>query len=275
MGRKRKVGVMIESFRLGVKGGIEKAKEIGADGFQIYVTQGEMYPDNIDKDQRAEFKKFVADLGLEISALCGDFDWVKGFTDPEHNKVNNPRVKKCIDLAVDLDVRVVIMHVGHLPADENEATYQEALRTTVELSQYAEERDVVLATETGPESPKGLLEFLKKVSSKGIGVNYDPANLVMCGPFDQIGGVGTLRDYIVHTHAKDGVHLGDGQHREVPLGQGGVVFPYWIAALDKIGYDGFLTIEREVGDNPVHDITEAVRFLRSFEEAELPEIPWE
>jgi len=274
MARKRKVGVMIESFRLGVKEGIKKAKEIGADGFQVYVTKGEMYPDNISREQRAEFRRFVAEMGLEISALCGDFNWVKGFLDAEHNKVNTPRVKKCIDLAVDLGVRVVTMHIGHLPADENAAAYQEALRTSIELARYAEERGCVLATETGPESPADLLKFLKKVSSKGIGVNYDPANLVMCGPFDQIGGVGTLREYIAHTHAKDGVCLGGGKYVEVPLGQGGVVFPYWIAALDKIGYDGFLTVEREVGGDPVKDIAEAVRFLRSFETRELPQIPW-
>jgi len=274
MSRRFKVGVMIESFRLGVKAGIEKAKEIGADGFQIYVTQGEMYPDNMDQSKRTEFKKFVADLGLEISALCGDFDWVKGFLDAEHNKENIPRVKKCVDLAVDLGVKVVTMHIGHLPEDESDPVYQEALRTSIELAKYAEERGVVLATETGPEAPAALLAFLKKIPSKGIGVNYDPANLVMCGPFDQIGGVNTLRDYIAHTHAKDGVCLGGGDWIEVPLGQGGVVFPYWLAALDKIGYDGFLTIEREVGGDPVKDITEAMQFLRSFEGKDLPEIPW-
>ena len=57
------------------------------------------------------------DLGLEISALCADFDWVRGFTDPEFNKINIPRIKKCVDLAVDLDTRVVTMHIGRLPDD--------------------------------------------------------------------------------------------------------------------------------------------------------------
>ena len=109
---------------------------------------------------------------------------------------------------------------------------------------------MTLCTETGPEAPARLLEFLRQAPDKGLGVNYDPANLVMCGPFDHIGGVGLLKDYIRHTHAKDGVCLGPGKWRELPLGEGGVVFPYYLAALKAAGYAGYLTIEREDGTGP-------------------------
>jgi len=260
-----KIGVVIDSLGMGPREGILKARELGVDGFQIYVTRGEMYPDNLSAQQRKAFKKFVADQCLEISALCADFDWVRGFTDAEFNRMNIPRIKKCIDLACDLDTRVVTMHIGHLPAEKSDAVYQEVLRTATELAQYAESRDKVLCTETGPESPERLLDFLGQVPSKGIGVNYDPANLVMCGPFDHIGGVKVLAGYIHHTHAKDGVCLGGGAFRELPLGEGGVVFPYYLAALDAIRYDGYLTIEREEGDDRVSDVAHAVRFLRELQ----------
>ncbi len=261
---KRKVGVFVDNLKLGVWNGIKKAKEIGADGCQFYVTKGELYPDNFSKEKRGELKKFVSELGLEITALCADFDWVKGFTNAEFNKVNIPRIKKCIDLACDLNTKVVTMHIGKFPQDESHPIYQETLRTTVELGRYAEERGIILATETGPEDPKELKVFLDKVSSKGIGVNYDPANLVMCGPFDHIGGVKILKDYICHTHAKDGVCLGADKYTELPLGEGGVVFEYYLKALDEIGYDGYLTIERESGDNRIEDVKRAVEFLRTF-----------
>ena len=90
--------------------------------------------------------------------------------------------------------------------------------------------------------------------------HQDPANMVM-GGFDQLGGVSVLGDYIYHTPAKDGTR---NPRKEVPLGQGDVNFPKWIAELDKIGYDGFLTIEREVGADPVGDIVKAVRYLRTL-----------
>ena len=89
----------------------------------------------------------------------------------------------------------------------------------------------------------------------------------------------TLKDYIVHTHAKDGNRFGytnpeqiygiiprDGlvkQYKEMPLGEGSVPYPEYLAALDDVGYKGFLTIEREVGENPAEDIKTAVTFLNS------------
>jgi L-ribulose-5-phosphate 3-epimerase len=107
-----------------------------------------------------------------------------------------------------------------------------------------------------------------------------------------VKGVFTLKDYIVHTHAKDGVKLGDvdprdvyGQYgyvkamahediaamaesgeafREVPLGEGSVDWPAYLGALQQIGYEGYLTIEREVGANPEADIRKAVQFLERF-----------
>lgn len=266
---KRKIGVIIDSFKLGVRPGIQKAAEIGADGFQIYVTGGPMAPENMDKDERENFKRFVAEQNLEISALCGDL--MKGFLDRETNKEVVPRSKEFIDLAVDLETKIVTTHIGHLPEDENAPEWAIGIEAVTELATYAEERGCYFASETGPESPVLLKKFLEKIDCNGIKVNYDPANFIMLGPFDHMGGVSVLKDYIVHTHAKDGICLlkGEGgepnKYLEVPLGQGGVAFKHYLKALDDIGYDGFLTIEREVGQDPVADIKKAITFLRSFD----------
>ncbi|NLB91479.1 MAG: sugar phosphate isomerase/epimerase, partial [Clostridiales bacterium] len=97
---------------------------------------------------------------------------------------------------------------------------------------------------------------------------------------DPVKGVDILKEYIVHTHAKDGRRLfvkdpevvygliseenvTDSSFIELPLGEGDVPFPEWIKALDAIGYNGFLTIEREVGENPYQDIAQAVTFLQN------------
>ena len=91
---------------------------------------------------------------------------------------------------------------------------------------------------------------------------------------DPVAAVHTLKDYIVHTHAKDGrmLHpkrLADGSldgepYIELPLGQGDVDFARYLGALEQIGFEGFLTIEREVGDDPAADIRMAADYLRSF-----------
>lgn len=260
MSKRRKVGVMVESFRLGVIEGLKKAAELGVDGVQIYVTRGEITPEKLDDVERQRFKKMVADLGLTISALCADYG--KGFLDASLNPELILKSKRCIDLAVDLGTSVVTTHIGRLPADHNDPRWLACQAAVTEMAQYAEGRGVAFATETGPESPADLKIFLESIPSKGIKVNYDPANFVMNG-FDPIGGVEILKDYIVHTHAKDGVRI-DNCKQEMPLGQGAVDIPRWVATLDSVGYVGFLTIEREVGPDPVSDITEAVKYLRSI-----------
>ncbi|MCX7934530.1 MAG: sugar phosphate isomerase/epimerase, partial [Planctomycetota bacterium] len=96
-----KIGVIVDSFRLPPREGVRKAKEVGADGFQIYAVQGEMAPENMDAAKRQAFRDFVREVGLEISALCGDCGHY-GF---QHNDAKArdllEKSKRIVDLAVD------------------------------------------------------------------------------------------------------------------------------------------------------------------------------
>ena len=252
-----KVGVFIESFKLGVEGGLEKAAELGADGFQVYCTTGDMLPENMSKENRKQFKKRYEDLGLVLSATCCDY--FQGFVDRDKNKDLLPKVKANIDQAVDLGTTVITTHIGEVPEDDSEPVWDVLMEALTEVGKYAEDRGMTLATETGPESGAVLRRLLDKVGSKGISANFDPANLVM-KKYDYLQAVKDLAPYITHTHAKDG-KWGNG---EVALGDGDVNFPEYIKALQDIGYDGFYAIERECGDDPVSDITKALEFLRTF-----------
>ncbi len=261
MGR-LKVGVMIESFRLGVKKGIQKAAELGADGFQIYVTRGEMAPWNLSQTGRRDFMHLVKSQGLVVSALCGDFGG-GGFVRKEGLEERVEKTRQVLDLSRDLGVPIVTTHIGVVPEDESASELTMMREALNELGDYAAKVGSVFASETGPESGKALADFLKTLSTETVRVNYDPANLVMSG-FDEVAGVRDLADYIMHTHAKDGIRTADGGHQEVPLGQGQVRWEEYLAAMAEIGYDCFFTIEREVGDDPVKDITDAIAFLRKF-----------
>jgi len=255
-----KIGVMAESFRLGVRAGIEKAAEIGADGFQVYVTGGEMAPENMTRSARREFKKFVADKGLEISALCVELG---GYADRVALDERIERTKRMIDLGVDLDVPIHSSHIGRIPDDPSAGERRSINEALVAIGTYAAQHGCCLACETGPEDTALMHDFLASVGSEGVRVNFDPANLVMNG-FDPVRGVYELADFIVHTHAKDGVRRDDGSKEEVPLGEGQVPWDRYIEALREIGYDGFFTIEREAGDAPVEDVVAAKHFLERF-----------
>ena len=261
MGR-LKVGVMIESFRLGVKGGIKKAAELGVDGFQIYVTGGEMAPWNLSQTGRRDFMNFVEGQGLRVSALCGELGG-GGFVHADGMEERIDKTKQILDLSRDLGVPIVTTHIGVIPEDEADPKRKVMYQALCELGDYAAKVGSVFATETGPEQPEVMRAFLDSLPSDAVRVNYDPANLVMNG-FDEVEGVGILNELIMHTHAKDGVRLAEGGHREKALGQGAVRWEEYIGALANIGYDGFYAIEREVGDDPVKDISDAVKFLRGF-----------
>ena len=270
------IGVMLDSFKLPAKEAIEKAAQLGAKGLQMYATSGEFAPENMNAQKRRELLEMVKSNGLVFSALCGDLG--RGFGNRELNASLIEKSKRILDLAKELETNIVTTHIGVVPNDKNHERYKIMQEACFELSRYADEMDAHFAIETGPEIATTLKMFLDDLGYKGVAVNFDPANFVMVTGDDPVKGVYTLKDYIVHTHAKDGKKLRESNpeviyriideeanqgdaYIELPLGEGDVDFDNYLKALDEIGYKGFLTIEREVGENPCDDIALAVKFL--------------
>ena len=271
------IGVMLESFKLPYREAIETAAKIGAKGLQVHATRGEFTPDNITAEKKAELKSLLNDNDLVISALCGDLG--KGFGKKELNPELIEKSKRIIDLAKELGTNIVTTHIGVVPSDPGHERYKIMQEACFELSRYADSMDAKFAVETGPEPSATLKTFLDSLGSKGVSVNLDPANLAMVIGENAVAAVYNLKDYIVHTHAKDGIKLLDRNpeiiygvceekmlldpaFKEVPLGQGAVPFKEYLNALTDIGFNGFLTIEREVGETPKDDIILAADFLR-------------
>lgn len=272
------IGVMLDSFRQSVDQALESARKVGAQGIQVYATRGEMAPENMNAQARREFLAKVKDHGLTISALCGDLG--RGFGNAELNPELIEKSKRILDLAKDWETDVVTTHIGVVPADSAHPRYAVMQDACGQLAAYADSVQAHFAIETGPETSAVLKGFLDGLHSRGVAVNLDPANLVMVTGDDPVQAVHHLKDYIVHTHAKDGRKLHeknpeiiygvvpddgivtDAAFIEVPLGEGQVDFPRYLAALEEVGYRGFLTIEREVGGNPYGDIQKAVAFLK-------------
>jgi len=253
-----KIGVMPSSFRVPFKEAVIKARDMGAKGLQPYVTCGELAPDVLSKDDRKAILAYVKENGLVFSALCADFGL--DFRAYGANREGIEKTKAMMDLAVDFDTHVITTHIGHVPEDENSIEYKNVCKTIEELGKYGDSIGVSFATETGPEKAIKLRGILEKCDTKSAKVNLDPANFVMLCGQDPVEAVHILKNYIVHTHAKDGVKLTEG-YQEMPLGQGGVPYIEYLAALRDEGYDGFLTIERECGDTPDKDIKIAYDFL--------------
>ncbi|MBE6702397.1 MAG: sugar phosphate isomerase/epimerase [Ruminococcaceae bacterium] len=274
------IGAIVESFKQDTYEAVRTAAKMGIQGLQLYCTKGGHSPENFAAAQRRELLDFVKSNGLCFSALCGDLG--RGFGNPELNPELIEKSKRIIDLAKDLETDIVTTHIGVVPEDPNHPRYQIMQEACYSLAQYADSIGAHFAVETGPETAATLKKFLDSLGSRGVAVNLDPANLCMVTGDDPVQAVYTLKDYIVHTHAKDGNLLVKGNpeyiykavhpvpeeckgiryFEEVPLGTGSVPFPAYLKALEEIGYRGYLTIEREVGSDPVGDIRIAYNHLK-------------
>ncbi len=282
-----KIGVIIDSFKQNFRDSVASAKAVGADGVQIGAQflvgrkdelMGDTKPQGVVSINEA--KKILSDTGIEVSAICGDFGCDMYYT---RDRRLIDVEKRLLEMAKELGTNIVTTHIGVVPETKNCVQYESMHEVCLELAEYAKSIDGHFAVETGPEKSELLLEFLKDLGSDGVAVNLDPANLVMCAGDDPVKAVNNLKDYIVHTHAKDGVQYrpfdtkalyspryyglapaGGDCFKEVPLGTGNVNFDTYLPALRATGFDGYLTIERECGDSPARDIEMAVKFLDSY-----------
>ena len=278
-----KIGVITDCFGKPHVEGIALAGSLGLSGVQIYATTGAFSPETLTDSDKAEYKRLLSENGVVISALCADMGGY-GFERAEDNPERIEKTKRIVDLAVEFGASVITTHIGVIPADKSEPRYEVMLAALTECGLYAKERGVTLAIETGPEMAKTLLAFIEDTKG-GVGVNLDPANFTMVTGQDAVEAVKILGKHIVHTHAKDGVMLDKNQDptevyhafavggvdalnacegfKELPLGEGDVDWDAYLNALREVGFDGFLTIERECGDDPVADILMAVDFLKA------------
>lgn len=279
-----KIGIITDCFKKSHFEGIKIASNLQLDGVQIYATTGEFSPESLTEEDKAAYKNLLCEKDLVISALCADMGGY-GFEIASDNPERIEKTKKIIDLACEFDTKVITTHIGVIPEDKTNPRYKIMLDALTECGIYAKEKGITLAIETGPEKAKTLLAFIEDTKG-GIGVNLDPANFAMVTGQDPVEAVYLLRDYIVHTHAKDGKMLDKTQDptqvyhafatggvealnackgfEETPLGEGDVDWKNYIKALAEIGYEGFLTIEREGGDDPRKDMEMAVDFLRKL-----------
>ena len=278
-----KLGVISDCFKRSIEESISLAGKLGMDGIQIYAVSGEFCPEVLlaSEEKIEYYKRLLKENNLVVSALCGDLGG-HGFEIEADNAVRVERTNRIVDLACKFDTKVVTTHIGVIPDDESAPKYKIMLDAIRKCGEYAASKGVTLAIETGPETAPVLAGFVAK-TGKGVGVNLDPANFVMVTGQDPAEAVYMLRDYIVHTHLKDGKMLKKSNPVEIynvfaeggieglnvadyfietPVGEGDVDFSAYVGALKEIGYDGFLTIERETGSDPSSDIAKAAAYAR-------------
>lgn len=159
----------------------------------------------------------------------------------------------------------LVTHAGFIPEDLTDPRYPGVIEALRSLAGRCGELGLHFLFETGQETPVTLLRAMEDIGLDNLGINLDPANLLIYGKGNPVDALDVVGRYVRGVHAKDGLYPTSGRSLgvEVPLGQGRVDFPALFAGLKRLGYDGAVTIEREIsGPEQLRDIRAGIRFLQ-------------
>ena len=167
------------------------------------------------------------------------------------------------DLAGRLGLKLVTFHAGFLPHEEADPSFARLQDRLRRLADHFQSRGIALGLETGQETAETLARFLRKLDHRGVGVNFDPANLILYDKGDPVAAARMLGPWLKQCHLKDAVRtkVAGTWGEEVVLGTGQVDWKGFFAALSGAGFTGDLCIEREAGTERVADIRAAREYV--------------
>lgn len=255
---------------LGVK--LEVAHELGVPTIQIHAPHKETRT-------QAHADKFLArlkELGITLTAVFGGFEGESyadiptvsktvGLVPHETRAARVQEMKEISDFAKLLGCKVVALHLGFVPHDVSDPLYAEVLAVTRDLCDHCATNGQALHLETGQETAEGLLQFIQDTQCNNLFINFDPANMILYGTGEPIAALERVGQYVRSVHCKDGKwakNPGQEWGQEVALSDGDVGFENYLRTLDKIGYHGPLTIEREIPQEPERQKAEIGRAVK-------------
>ena len=243
---------------LGVK--LEVAHELAIPTIQLHAPAKET---RTEENAKA-FSAKLNDLGITLTAVFGGFAGESyadipttretiGLVPPATRAERTQEMKEIADFARLLGCDVAALHLGFIPEDHSDELYPQVVKVTQEICDHCAGNGQRLHLETGQESADGLLRFIGDVGRDNLKVNFDPANMILYGTGEPIEAVKKIGSLVGSVHCKDGKwadNPGQEWGQEMPLGEGDVGMENFLIALNEIGYDGPLTIEREIPQEP-------------------------
>jgi sugar phosphate isomerase/epimerase len=227
------------------------------------------------------WQKLLRDSGFEVVTVFAAYEGedyadiptverTVGFIPPATRVEREARTLALSDFAAAIGVRGIACHVGFVPEDHSNPNYIAVREMVRRICDHAARYGQTFALETGQEPAHTLLAFLKDVNRPNLGINFDPANMILYGTGDPIEALGVLAPYVISVHCKDGdwppKDVAGALGTEKPLGSGSVGMPRYVATLKEKGFRGSLNIERE-GTTPEQwnaDVDAALGLLRSL-----------
>lgn len=271
---KIKLGIIVSLRRGNLEEEIEKVHRYGFPTCQVACWDMSLYEHDVAHSLKNLSSKYDVEVTAVWAGLPGKYVWnfidgpsTIGLVPIETREVRVKAFKKASDFTRDLGVENIATHVGFIPENPRDPIYISLIDTLKDVAEYCADNGQFFLFETGQETPITLLRTIEDVGADNLGVNFDPANLLMYGKANPVDALDILGKYVRGVHAKDGEYPTNGRElgKEKPLGEGRVNFPSLISKLKALGYNGAITIEREIqGPQQIEDILRAKKILEGL-----------
>lgn len=249
-------------------------KEMGMECCQLVCWDETLFTDAMAKRVLYAVEKFGVDITAFWCGWPGPKVWnfyegqkTLGLVPEEYRDRRLQTLLKGADFTQKIHVRDLVTHVGFMPENPYDVQYEKTVEAIRYLAGYCLERGLRFLFETGQETPVTLLRVIEEIGTGNVGVNLDPANLLLYGKGNPVDSLDVFGKYVWGIHGKDGEYPTDGKNlgQEKPLGKGRVNYPLLIQRLKEIGYAGDITIEREIeGEEQKRDIEMAKEILEKL-----------
>lgn len=255
----------------------EKLKDLKALGFNSFQLSSWNPADFTDENAEL-IKKLVEKYEVEISAFwCGwqgpsvwdfyDGQLTLGLVPVEYRQMRIETLIAGGDFAKKFGVTDIITHMGFIPENPNDPNFAPLCVAIRTVANHLKANGQYLLFETGQETPVTMLRCFEKVGTDNLGVNLDTANLILYGKANPVDALEVFGKYVRNLHAKDGKYPTNGHDlgEETRIGDGKVDFKGLFKKLHELGYDSYVTIEREIsGDKQIEDILYAKQYLEKI-----------
>lgn len=255
------IGVIVSLESL-LEKGTQEIQELGLDTCQVNAWNVDM----LTEENGQKLKDIVGDKVKIASVWVGwpgpkvwdfiDGPATLGLVPKEFRFVRMEALKRGAWFAKQLGVSDIVTHVGFIPENPSTTEYRETVIAIRDVASYCKDLGIYFNFETGQE--------IEDVGLDNLGINLDPANLLLYGKGNPIDAVDMYKELIRGVHVKDGKYPTNGRRlgEETPVGEGLVNFPVLIDKLIKYNYKGPLIIEREItGPQQKEDILKAKDIL--------------
>jgi L-ribulose-5-phosphate 3-epimerase len=171
-----------------------------------------------------------------------------------------------VPIAKKLGLKLITFHAGFLPHETSDPSFKKLLQRITQIADLFSAAGIELGFETGQETAEALSVFLQHLKKPGVGVNFDPANIILYGKDEPISSLRILGPWLKQCHIKDATKTKTPGTwgEEVVVGSGQVDWKAFFQTAEQLGFKGDYAIEREAGEQRAADIKTAREYVGRF-----------